>query len=67
MASGLSTTDAIQRELFGGLVTAVKLETTNKSQLLVAAMEAIDTGIDVANLDPDLPPRMLGIKVNPYK
>ena len=32
----------------------------------LAAMEAMDGGIDVANLDPDPLPRMLGIKVDPY-
>ena len=32
----------------------------------LAARQAMDSGIDVANLDPDPLPRMLGIKIDPY-
>ena len=32
----------------------------------LAAMQAMDSGIDIANLDPDPLPRTLGIKVDPY-
>lgn len=32
----------------------------------LAAMQAMDKGIDVANLDPEPLPRTLGIQVDPY-